>query len=285
MAELKNIPLDKVNSVRINGKNYTVIDRKVIEENNGIGLTTRELFLYLYKEIQKDPYKKERFDNLSNKEKVNYLAKEVMKLKKTYNLEFGIDQAKPKDRAEAVTKKIADSKIEDARSNQELGIVESNGVINTIEEKPNGEINVNEVTNSNSDTINVVSSSESDSAEVAENETMTNEEVNLNSSTTTVTSDTYLSNDNSEIVNETNTDTQAMETNNNVQEQVQEASVSYTPHSTRFVRTLRPRTLQPNQRYRVSRPNGFIENSIMITILVLATIFGLIIGSIIALYK
>ena len=44
----------------------------------------------------------------------------------------------------------------------------------------------------------------------------------------------------------------------------------------------RVRTLSPST---IHRPNGFIENSIIVTILVLATILGLIIGSIAALYK
>lgn len=273
MAEMKNISLNNVNTVNINGKNYTVIDRKVIEESNGLGLNTRELFLYLYREIQKDPYQKERFDNLSDKEKINYLAKEVMKLKKTHDLEHSSNQAKPNDKAGAVTKIIANGKTDEAYINQNLGIIESDGVITTIEEQTDGKINVNEIDNSNSDSMNVTTIGTDLSNDI---DTMNSDNINFN--------DTYLSNDNSEIVNDINSNNQEMESNN-VQEQRQEASISHSPHSTRFVRTLRPNTLQPNQRYRATRANGFIENSIIITILGLSTILGLIIGSIIALYK
>ncbi len=292
MAELSNnrrevtTPLSNINIIN-DPKGGTIAvfkNGKAVKQREF--LNVREILNIKVKEIMEDPVARKSFEKLSLDERNQYLVDWYLDgYKKIYDLKYGVDQAKPENKAEAATKKVADSKIKDARSNKELGIVESDGVINTIEEKPNGEITVNEINNYNNDSINIVTSDSESSDLGSESETITTDDASL-SNTTTNTSDSYLSNDNSEIISEVNTESQSIDnTNSNVQEQRQETNISHSPNSTRFVRTLRPRTLQPNQRYRAVRPNGFIENSIIVTILVLATILGLIIGSIAALYK
>ena len=72
MDNNRNIPLDGVTSIENNGKKYTVINHNVVEDR-GI-LSTKEMLVEKYKEILSDPNKKEMFNKLTSKEKLNYWA-------------------------------------------------------------------------------------------------------------------------------------------------------------------------------------------------------------------
>lgn len=142
----QEIPLTNIKNTTNNGKAYTIIGNKVVEEVEN--LSTRDYILIAFKNIQNDPIESQKFNVLSPKEQQQYLVDKVVgNWKITHSLKGSEDQNKnSNNRVNNITTNIAQNKQNDVLVNSEIGIIkdEENDTITKINETTSGEIKVTE---------------------------------------------------------------------------------------------------------------------------------------------